>query len=383
MTAFTSALYYPCVSNPNEAWLKSAILYWDSIQTIVPAYSNRPYTGKIAEMLYDNGLLKPLFVNSDMPEIEALTEDVLTYLDSPEGKKILKSRSRSTSQKRRIIASKMPRRVIHSSKMPRAVISRVRHVSPKKLESKIKRMVDKSPSAIEEWLELDDRFADFYITLLATRLSDNRGIGLVTDVPAIDNFAQVAKLGCNSANSQLAVSSQNDLLNQSKYSISEKVPSTLAQGLLVNLVVERIKLSPESSVEDILKFRQKYSTELGILRANIDELTKAVSGDKHPEHLAQEIRDIYTTRFEPNVVTLKRILRASRLKYVVEGLKVALISTSVTAFLPQLGLSIPHALIAGAALTVTTTAVAYNYDKVEKLAKSPYLYLMMAKKKLP
>ena len=34
--AFTRALYYPTIDISNEAWLKTAILYWDEINTIVP-----------------------------------------------------------------------------------------------------------------------------------------------------------------------------------------------------------------------------------------------------------------------------------------------------------------------------------------------------------
>ena len=34
--AFTRALYYPTIDISNEEWLKTAILYWDEINTIVP-----------------------------------------------------------------------------------------------------------------------------------------------------------------------------------------------------------------------------------------------------------------------------------------------------------------------------------------------------------
>ncbi|UCZ56412.1 hypothetical protein LGV61_11870 [Desulfurispirillum indicum] len=35
--AFTKSLYYPWIDIPDEAWLKTAGLYWDKIQTIVPS----------------------------------------------------------------------------------------------------------------------------------------------------------------------------------------------------------------------------------------------------------------------------------------------------------------------------------------------------------
>jgi hypothetical protein len=34
--AFTRALFYPTIDIQNEDWLKTAILFWDEISTIVP-----------------------------------------------------------------------------------------------------------------------------------------------------------------------------------------------------------------------------------------------------------------------------------------------------------------------------------------------------------
>lgn len=34
--SFTKALYYPTIDILNEDWLKTAVLFWDEINTIVP-----------------------------------------------------------------------------------------------------------------------------------------------------------------------------------------------------------------------------------------------------------------------------------------------------------------------------------------------------------
>ena len=40
---FESALYYPTIDIHNERWLKSAALFWDRIETIVPESEEQPY----------------------------------------------------------------------------------------------------------------------------------------------------------------------------------------------------------------------------------------------------------------------------------------------------------------------------------------------------
>ena len=41
--AFTKALYYPRIQVPDEGWLKTAMLHWEGVQTIVPASMPEPY----------------------------------------------------------------------------------------------------------------------------------------------------------------------------------------------------------------------------------------------------------------------------------------------------------------------------------------------------
>ena len=87
--AFTRALYYPTIDITNEQWLKTAILYWDEISTIVPSSIDHPYRQRTTQFLADEGVIRPLFVNSDMDLIDGLTDDVLNYLNSNEGYQVL------------------------------------------------------------------------------------------------------------------------------------------------------------------------------------------------------------------------------------------------------------------------------------------------------
>jgi hypothetical protein len=367
MTAFTRALFYPWIDITDEGWLKNALLYWDHIQTIVPRSIERPYSTRTAMEFYDNGMLEPLFVESRMREIEALTNDVLTYVNSSEGADVLTSSGFSRY------------RNVHPEKLPREV-RRLLRLHPDKLSYELRGILRPG----HEWLHVDERFGNFYMTLLATRLSEARGLGLLTDTPASDRLANAAKL-----NAELSILKldRRRLFNPPWHDeelLYRNQPSTLAQGALANLVIKRIQIDPETPVDKLIKFKQKYSDELGLFRSKISDLTTAISDDQSFESLVQKVHDIYTNEFSPEFNAFKKALKASKIKWAADNfLRVAFYSTSATSIpLNLLGLSIPQALLAGVGVSLTVSAVLYNYDKVEKLNQSPFTYILAAEKNL-
>ena len=104
--SFTKALYYPWIEVRDERWLRTACLYWEKIHTIVPSSLDKPYSKRLSRELEDAGVLEPLKVHSRRPEIEALTADVLAYLDSQEAAELLLGRSPGGSS--RIHIDKLP-----------------------------------------------------------------------------------------------------------------------------------------------------------------------------------------------------------------------------------------------------------------------------------
>src|SRR5947199_10558265 len=82
--AFTKALYYPRIEVPNEGWLKTAMLYWDEVKTIVPASMPDPYTGSTSQELFHARVLTPLHVHPQLDCVERLAEKGLDYLGSTE-----------------------------------------------------------------------------------------------------------------------------------------------------------------------------------------------------------------------------------------------------------------------------------------------------------
>lgn len=78
----SQALYYSWIDIRDEAWLKTSLLYWDTVRTIVPESIETPYSSETGRALQQAGFLVPLREHSSMEEIEELTGDALTYLTS-------------------------------------------------------------------------------------------------------------------------------------------------------------------------------------------------------------------------------------------------------------------------------------------------------------
>ncbi len=83
------ALCYPWMDITDEAWLKTSLLYWDSVRTIVPESVDTPYSSETGRALQVAGFLLPLRVHSRMEELRELTDDVRTYVSTNEGGELL------------------------------------------------------------------------------------------------------------------------------------------------------------------------------------------------------------------------------------------------------------------------------------------------------
>lgn len=357
--AYTKALFYPTIDIKNENWLKTAILFWDEINTIVPASINNPYKERATQYLFDEGILKPIHVNPEKDYIKDLTNDTISYLDTTEGFQLLtEGRGRSTT--------------IHRDKLPRD-ISHLFDLHPEKLSSEIRSMV--RHTITEDGLfRVDSNFAYFYMTLLANKICEHHAIAPLTDNSLTSNLSDLIRL-----NNQVAIT-RHDRLHYD-HSFRREHYIDLAQGLLINTVIEGISISELTSLDDVIKFKRKYQDELGLFRTNIENLTKDIPTDATLIQIRQKVEDVYKNQFEPGYNALKKSLKDARIKWIPNFLKVSLVSTSATSIpIVLLGLSMPHALLSAGSISMISSVVSYNVDKRERLRNNPYSYLLTINK---
>ena len=270
---FSQALYYPWIDIKDDRWLMTAALYWERMRTIVPESINSPYTSKTARALEDEHFLVPLRVSSDMEEIEQLSDDVMTYLGTEEGAQALLLSGRRTTH-------------IHTQKLPNS-LQFLTELHPEKLPWAIRDAMDRlgvGTGRKGDWIEVDDAFANFYMTLLATRLSERVGASLLTSLSTSERLAMSVKLDGNVADVFLNQRHERPRRWREYEALGPRrqMPQGLAPGLLAHLALERIGVAPNTPVERLIEFRRQHSDELSRFRTEVSALTSAISSDPKP-----------------------------------------------------------------------------------------------------
>jgi hypothetical protein len=366
--AFSRALYYPWIEIEDEPWLKNAILYWDKIQTIVPRSIENPYKNKTTNELFSEGLLVPFYVHSDQNDIEELTQDALEYLYSTEGTQILFPEETSDFY-----------RLMYHDKFSRHLID-VITMYPEKLPNEIRYLIEESYSRQGETIAVGKPFANYYMTLLATHLSEKHGIALLTDSAPNSQLANVARL--DGYLSLYPVGYDDRRRNARARRTHSKRDRSLAPAMLADLIIEGIQIDPDTPVNKIVAFRNKFQNELGHFRTQVSELTSDISNEQTLDALRQNIYDKYLNEVKPAIDSLRKGLKDNLIRCVTDNLlKISSFSIPTTSIsLALLGLSIPYALLAGTGISLTASSVRYNVGKAKLLRENPYTYLLKAQK---
>jgi len=360
--AFTKALYYPRIEVPDEGWLKTAVLYWDEVKTIVPASMPEPYSGTAARELFDARVLSPLYVRPDMACVERLAEKVFEYLGSGEADGVL------------VEGGLHPTDLIHPEKLPE--LREFVHMHPEKLPHAIEAKLDRLMHGREgEWVRVDQPFARFYMTLLATELASSQGIALLTDLPASDRLSVTVRLDGKLGIPNLRLGDPYWFRYGRDWHHERRMPGALAPALLADLTLQRIAVNPNTPVETILRFREEHRGELGRFRTKMADLTKSIDGEL-PQ---QRVSDIYSNEVGPAIDDLKDSLSSSKIKWAMESfLKTTMLSVPTGGAMVACGLSTPYALLARAGISLTVSAVLYNFEKQQEMRRNPFSYLLSA-----
>ncbi|MFI3198390.1 MAG: hypothetical protein QX196_08725 [Methylococcaceae bacterium] len=365
------ALFYPYIDIKDEQWLKTSLLYWDELCTIVPKSIDNPYNSNLSRFLADEGILKPILVQSGMEEIEELAESVLTYLSTNEGA--------------RVVAMKRNRgSVIHTEKLPNS-FNRFVHIHQDKLPNMVRNelMHIYGSNREDSWLTVDGGFADFYMTLLATKLSERTGASLVTADSMANDLAIAINLDAPLGQEVSNIFGHEDRYNQARryevFGHRRNRPSAVAEGLLANLAISKITISSETSIQDLIEFKNQHSDELGRFHTAIRGLCSGIDGNIPIEALQERVSTIYRNEVQPSISDLKSALDGKNIKWIAQGLMgLSCISVGPYSALAVSGLSTPVALLATAGLSLAAMGVLYNTEKHEHERNNPFAYLLSA-----
>lgn len=354
--SFTHSLYYPWIDIRNTGWLKSAAVYWDRISTIVPAGIDTPYQSADAQAFQYEGILQPLVVQPEMPEVRQTSNEFRTHTQTPEAMEILlppgveiARRDRRELEARRIV-------LLHPHKMAK--------------ELQYKLIETGQAQKQGEWLAIKRNAANYYMTILAANLAQNRGLALLADEQRFEPLANKVRRG---------------------ETWQRVVPPARQTGeaVLAHLALQTVKVSADTPVERIIEFRRKHSNEIARFRLAVGQLAYQLDEESPSlEAFQQRVHDIYLNELEPAISDLKDSLAAAKIGGLVSSLNTLafasplsiLPASAMAATAGPLGTAI--ALCAGAVFSITAKLVNYRLDKRELLHKNPYSYILVAQEEL-
>ena len=358
---FSNALYYPTIDISNTEWLKTTALFWDSISTIVPESLDNPYQENDTKYLSDIGFLKSLRINSEDYDVIDIGDDIVKLLTSPE---IIQSF---------FYESNGGYTRIHRSKFSYHLEDTIREIQrhpiyaekfSMQLRWEIDRIINHSP---HDFYYVNDSFAAFYMTSLANKLSERHTLAMITDTNPFFTAGNSIKYGNKSC------------MLIDRHAIGIHQYHDLAQGILLNYIIRGLSISPETTLDDVIQFKNHHRDELGRFKAELANLTQTYENTNKPIDAVQnEIKDIYENQFLPAYNDLKHALSGFNIQWFTNSfLKISAISAGAAGVpVALLGLPVEQALYAGMGVSVIASLVSYNVEKRQLLRKNPYSYLL-------
>ena len=297
--AFTHAIYYPWIDIKNASWLKTAILYWDKISTIVPGNMEEPYKSPGSAYLFQEEILVPNCIEPWHPAVNQASRCFLDYIRTPEARAILLPRG--TKKGLRIPS-------INDS-------SELAKLNKWKIDEELAYELKASGKVVEdgEWLIFDRQYVDYYMTLLTAILS-----GVTHYAPLTDN------------------GNYEPLINRAKRGDNpNRKNQELGEALLAQIIIDTLQISPDTPFETIVDFRHNYRDEIGQFRFELGRLAREGIDPETPTFraLQQQVNDIHINRIQPAVRNLEKALRGRRIRTFVTHLASIIFSGAINNFL--------------------------------------------------
>ncbi len=383
-----TALYYPHIDIHETGWLRSAMLFWDEIQTIVPTAIEEPYQEVDSKLCAEEGYLRPLHCD--------LYEHVLSDLGA-RVMRLLRESDWAFSATGEL-CDPMDRALMHADKLGRALMWRVedavgmhpdkmppdlrallvgplglqmlsgrklhprlrrmlreihdQRIHPEKLSWQLRRVFDRFGD--DDWLMVDRRFAEIYMSVLAALLAKEIDVSPLTN----DEPSSGVNLRCLG----------DDVTSNS--------PSA-ARGALVSVVMEGLRIDPDAPIKEILKFRRQRVDQLAELSAQFDELKKSIETSAEGPEIEANAKRVFENRIRPALGKLKDELRRDTIQSSWSGFQTASTFSAVpSTALWATGFEAPVILGVGAFITAAGIGVKSYLARSKARSASPYTYLL-------
>lgn len=388
-----SALYFPHIDIHDPIWLRSAILFWDEIQTIAPSAVEEPYQHEDTKICNAEGYLRPLRCDLHADVIEDLGRKILRLGDY-ENRSVWRANRTNNSAFQSIrqvdkirwdIEEAFYEVGLHLQKMSPALVElvlqfglsrmhrgkvpphflrmfrdlEIAQMHPEKLPWILRDLLQSGPQndfKDDEWLLVDSRFADAYMSALAARLSQQLTLSPLTSYERAHGMSFRFLF--------------DDIVDSSPQN---------ASGAMVGVVMRGLKVDASVPVSKLISFREKRRDQYLDFAGKISELSEKLSDNEEieGEDLFNKAQQAYERDIEPSLRALKRELSQQSISTAWAGayraITISVPSAGALAYFT--GLTGPALLGAGAALAAADIGVRGYLAGQKARASNPYSYL--------
>ena len=289
----SSLLYYPSIDIRDGAWLRNALLYWDSVSSIVPNEYEPEFSPEI-QFLQKEGLYIPsypseLFHSENYSDFETEVMKKLRPLRMPS------PQTKST--------------FAHKTKIKWPELSSLIHY--RKLPGELCDFMQENHLIIEhdnEWLEMESRTATIYMSTMAEHLAK------IHRTPMI-------------------VGTDKNILFRNTF--RRVLPSE--RNFCFSVCLQEALPVPDLSIPltKVVKFKRKRTMELLEFKMKLNKFESQIAACSDCQEIRQAIsnfRDEWTLAFR----TYDRILKEDKIEYTLGSMR-ALASTSIPGIAASIG----------------------------------------------
>lgn len=399
---FNKTLYYPWIDIHDDSWVKTAILYWDEIKTIVPSGMGSPYHNEVATILEQENILQPFNVSPLSKEVIEASEIALQYFSTPEGMRILTSGNEFS----RIHPDKFSYQLRQSLGMNGG------HIHSSKMSYQLMETIGAARVNDDGFVNLDGKFSSYYMSVLANRIAKNNNLSMVADSQIYNQFNTKLSIdGYSPNNGKTFIKcpgckvvfdrfTQESIKNTGVcpecrtnifYFFEDRTdifkpyraePRHIVDGMLADLVIESIYIPNSVSIDKMLKFRMDHSDELSSFRGALQEITQAVLNSGEVDDirvLKQKVGVAYKDSVKPKLKALKSQLKDAKVRYILSDFSISgMASLLSTTMATNIGTA---ALLAGAGISIGVRSVMYFQER-DNIRTNPYSYVLSMEKNL-
>lgn len=287
------ALYYPYISVPDDSWLRTSLLLWEQISSIVPA-SAPPPRQHISHKLRQAGLVHFVDPSDYWQEINAgrfyngfkkllRNREINTYLSS------------ETEWTQASLGLDDVTNVIHETKLSHQIMNYL--------------IAEHGAERHEDWIECDSRICDIYMAYLTAHIRDVLGANPVTNIRALDDLLDTVEK------------------SRTPPFVREQMASVVSD--IEGVVPE---LPPDYPIQKIIELRQRHSRAYERFRRAFVKLRSGLNRVQDEEE-AEELAVSFKWDLEDSFSELSDSARESRLDVVHATVRTVFSVTGATAAL--------------------------------------------------